>query len=90
MSTGFINVKDVKNGGGMRMSEEELRKAFVQGRRGNLLPLIINELIDEFIEEIKNLHEFYLGYIDNYERGGIISELEELIKKWEAKKNNAT
>ena len=40
-------------------------------------------LILEFVEWLKDMIHHYLGFIDNYDRGGIITELENELKKWE-------
>ena len=52
---------------------------------GKMITRALNEQRDRFVAEIKELHGFYLGYIDNYERGGIISALENFIEKWGCK-----
>lgn len=58
---------------------EEFKEAFKQGRRGNILPLIINELIDDFLEDLK---EFELKRYSD-----MIRTLKNIREKWEAKKN---
>ena len=43
------------------------------------------EVISEFVKWLKEIHHYYLGWIDNYQRGGILSEMEEKIKEYEGK-----
>ena len=45
----------------------------------------VPNLIEEFIDRVKKIADYYLGDITNYDRGGIINELEGLYKGYKGR-----